>query len=441
MQRSKLCLATLLALTTFGVPLVYAQADGAAAVGAVDVAVADQVDPAQALFGKVLHAYRNQKYLDETTTFVQKVTMGEQSRTSELTIHTVLDYKANRLMLGVREEGQQQDMLMMVVKDKQAFVRFNGPVAHKDRYLKADLDSPITFAELKEHVPVLSNIPAATLVFALSKTPIEDLTGGDDTKTMTLLGKHPTNDKLEGLALINPDGAMKLWFDSESHLLNRIDLPIPDGVPANVQVELYATTAIKTEPVEDADAAFAFSTEGLAAVDNYIELINMPAEPAHPIQGKAAPAFTLKSPAGEAFTLADAPKDTVLVFDFWATWCGPCIQAMPALHDFAKWAVDNDKPVKVYAINLRETNDQVNTFWAEHKLTLPILMDTTGGVAQAYGVQGIPMTVMVYNGKVEHVQTGYRPGIEKAMQARVEEIIKAAAPQDAPAATEESPAP
>jgi thiol-disulfide isomerase/thioredoxin len=431
MQRFKHWPLLVLALTLACAPRVWAQ--DAAAQPAAEAAADVAADPARALWDKVLATYRGQEFINENTTLVQKVTMGEQSRMTELHTHTVIDRKAGRVMLGVREGTQDKDTLTVVVKDKQVHARFIGASSHADRYLQAPMKDSLSLAELTEHVPVIASLPAATLGLALSDTPIEAITGDADA-TMAYLDKHASDEKLEGLALTAGGETMKLWFDRQSHLLTRVDLPLPAGVPQGVQVEIYATTTNRTEPGEDPAAAFAFNTEGLTAVDEYIKLINLPTQPDHPLTGKAAPAITLASPAGEAFDLTKAPKDTVLVFDFWATWCGPCVQAMPALHDFAKWAKDNDKPVQVYAINVNETVADVTAFWTEHKLTLPVLMDSDGTVAQAYGVQGIPMTVMVYNGKVEHVQIGYRPGIEKAMQERVEEIIKPkSAPAEAPA--------
>ena len=76
-----------------------------------------------------------------------------------------------------------------------------------------------------------------------------------------------------------------------------------------------------------------------------------------PLVGKPAPDFTLSLVGGQPFHLADSKGKEVVVLDFWATWCGPCLQAMPQVER----AVGQFKgqSVRLVAVNLQETAEKV----------------------------------------------------------------------------------
>src|SRR5690349_4238380 len=80
----------------------------------------------------------------------------------------------------------------------------------------------------------------------------------------------------------------------------------------------------------------------------------------HPLDGKPAPAFSLDLLKGGKATLADHKNKNVVILDFWATWCGPCVQAMPIVSEVAKSFAD--KGVVLYAVNEQEEADAVKAF-------------------------------------------------------------------------------
>lgn len=138
--------------------------------------------------------------------------------------------------------------------------------------------------------------------------------------------------------------------------------------------------------------------------------------------GKDAPAFTLKDMDDKSVSLGDL-KGSVVVLDFWATWCGPCVQAMPHL---AKIHSDlSPKGLKVYAVNLREPPALIKTFLEEQKLSLPVLLDAEAKTAESYMVTGIPQTVIVgKDGKVARVFVGFGPGGEEELRKAVEAAMQ-----------------
>lgn len=110
------------------------------------------------------------------------------------------------------------------------------------------------------------------------------------------------------------------------------------------------------------------------------------------IEGQPAPEFRLSDLEGRPVRLSDLRGQVVLVH-FWATWCAHCAGEMKLLQE----AVENPdrKPPRILAVNLGEPASRVREFAREKGLSYPILLDRRGKVAEAYGVVGLPATLVV----------------------------------------------
>ena len=97
---------------------------------------------------------------------------------------------------------------------------------------------------------------------------------------------------------------------------------------------------------------------------------------------KLAPSFQLSMLSGGGMNLASHKNKDVVILDFWATWCGPCVKGLPVVSEVA--ASYKSKGVVFYAVNLRETPDAVVPFLQEKSLSIPVALDSDGGVAKLY---------------------------------------------------------
>jgi thiol-disulfide isomerase/thioredoxin len=136
-------------------------------------------------------------------------------------------------------------------------------------------------------------------------------------------------------------------------------------------------------------------------------------------EGDRAPDWTLADIADQAHSLHDY-HGKIVVLDFWATWCPPCLPVSPhmqALHEKYR-----DDGVLVIGIHY---NDEGNptAYIKEHGYDFLNMVDGFE-VAQRYGVSKIP-TIMIVSaeGTVVHRQTGFGEGDQRKLEAVIERLL------------------
>ena len=106
-----------------------------------------------------------------------------------------------------------------------------------------------------------------------------------------------------------------------------------------------------------------------------------------------APELTFSKILNDAATSGNLSdyKSKVVILEFWATWCAPCIESFPHLEDLQKkFAAD----VKILAVT-DETEERVTRFLQKRNLSLPVVIDTDQKVAGKFPHQTIPHTVVI----------------------------------------------
>ncbi|MCD4655666.1 TlpA family protein disulfide reductase, partial [bacterium] len=138
---------------------------------------------------------------------------------------------------------------------------------------------------------------------------------------------------------------------------------------------------------------------------------------------KPAADWELKDPTGKTYKLSSYKGKKVVILDFWATWCGPCIKAMPELDKWTK----NHKPdnVEVFSINTWERDpDKAKKLFIEKKYAMILLIDGDSA-AKEYGVTGIPYICIVgKDGKIKYEVKGFSPELEKNLTYWVKDLLK-----------------
>lgn len=115
-------------------------------------------------------------------------------------------------------------------------------------------------------------------------------------------------------------------------------------------------------------------------------------------------------------------KGKVVYVDFWASWCGPCIQSFPFMNKLENEF--KDKGLAVVAINLDEELGDAKAFVTEHPVDFSIATDPEQQCAKQFQVKAMPSSYLIdRNGVIREVHLGFRPGEAEQFRTVVEQIL------------------
>jgi len=105
-----------------------------------------------------------------------------------------------------------------------------------------------------------------------------------------------------------------------------------------------------------------------------------------------APDFTLPNLEGKKIALKDF-RGKLLMLNFWASWCLPCREEMPAMERL--YQRYKDKGFVILGVNIKDEKKSALSFVKELKITFPIAFDPKGEVGLLYGAWGLPTTYLI----------------------------------------------
>ena len=148
-----------------------------------------------------------------------------------------------------------------------------------------------------------------------------------------------------------------------------------------------------------------------------------PSGGAHGLIRKKAPGFTLQRTKGGPFKPSEA-EGKVLVLDFWATWCVPCKASFPKLD--AIYRKYKGTGLELIGVNEDESGakDEIDSFISDTGATFPIILDSKQKVAEKYGVEAMPSTIVIdKKGVVRFVHDGSHGDEDKIIEKEVKKLL------------------
>lgn len=143
---------------------------------------------------------------------------------------------------------------------------------------------------------------------------------------------------------------------------------------------------------------------GLPSRTDYANLGFIDQIPIAPEVDALAPPFTLNTLRGNPVNLTDL-QGQIVIINFWATWCVPCLTEMPELQAIHEDYSDNG--VYLIAVNLGESRSTVQSWVDDFGFTFTVALDTERQVEQRYQLRGQPTTVIIApDGTIKHIEYG-----------------------------------
>ncbi len=109
-------------------------------------------------------------------------------------------------------------------------------------------------------------------------------------------------------------------------------------------------------------------------------------------QPKQAPAFQLREIDGKGYSSTEFNGKVVLL-NFWATWCPPCVEELPSLNRLQQRYMNKD--LEIVSIDFRESPEEMRSFLQQTPVDFPVLLDTDGRTSLAWGVFSFPSSFII----------------------------------------------
>jgi len=136
-----------------------------------------------------------------------------------------------------------------------------------------------------------------------------------------------------------------------------------------------------------------------------------------------APAFRISDLEGHSFDLSSRRGEVVLL-NFWATWCVPCLSELEAFRGLQSEYTPRGFTVLAVSVDQPQTLARVRSFARARNFPFPVLLDPDEAVYRAYGGAVMPTSVLIdREGRIIHRKEGYQPGDDDDWRRRIEEAL------------------
>ena len=140
-----------------------------------------------------------------------------------------------------------------------------------------------------------------------------------------------------------------------------------------------------------------------------------------PWTGGPPPALTLRDLDGRAHRLADY-HGTVVLVNFWATWCAPCREEMPSIQQLKEKLAG--RPFVVLAVNLDEPEVRIRRFLTQVKVDFTVLLDPEGTAAKAWAARILPASFVIGpDGRIHYSLVGDLDWGDDRVVSRIAELL------------------
>ena len=117
-------------------------------------------------------------------------------------------------------------------------------------------------------------------------------------------------------------------------------------------------------------------------------------------------------------------RDKVIMIDFWASWCGPCVESFPVMEGLQKKY--GPQGLIIIAVNVDEKKADMERFLKEHRVTFSVVRDAGQKLVEKAGIATMPNSFLIdQQGKVAFAHSGFRGSqTKKQYEREIESLLK-----------------
>jgi thiol-disulfide isomerase/thioredoxin len=164
-----------------------------------------------------------------------------------------------------------------------------------------------------------------------------------------------------------------------------------------------------------------FATARCALILSAVFLSGLPASAIEP--GEKAPNFSAARLEGSGTLKLSDYRGKVVYLDFWASWCAPCLKAVPALE-----SLRGEFPAskfQILAVNVDKKTKKALKFLAKQSVGYPSVSNPRGDIPGKFDLETMPSSYLIdQNGVVRYVHKGFRDGDLDVIRKEVGRIMR-----------------
>ena len=140
-------------------------------------------------------------------------------------------------------------------------------------------------------------------------------------------------------------------------------------------------------------------------------------------EGDRAPDFSVPSLTGDGNVELGAYRGKVVYLDFWASWCGPCLKAIPEIEEMRGEFPDDQ--FQVVAVNLDQKAKKALRFLEKNPIGYPSAADPKGSLPGQFGVETMPTSYLIdRDGVIRYVHKGFSRGDGSRIREEIRMLLK-----------------
>jgi cytochrome c biogenesis protein CcmG/thiol:disulfide interchange protein DsbE len=139
-------------------------------------------------------------------------------------------------------------------------------------------------------------------------------------------------------------------------------------------------------------------------------------------EGDRAPAFSAPSLTGEGVIELSKYRGKVVYLDFWASWCGPCLKAIPEIEEMR--TEFPEERFQILAVNLDQVEKKALRFLKKNPIGYPSASDPKGRLPGKFGVDTMPTSYLIDpDGVIRYVHRGFSRGDGSRLREEIRALL------------------